>query len=115
MGEYHFVLQNADWAGDVKDRRSHSGMSAWVKDSDEKHLGILCMLLSGNDLCKCCTGRSVLCKDSAATLNSVKRSLSDRYARTIKEMLQRQKDAVFPLGIEISIKHLLFRVVGATQ
>ena len=35
MGEYHFVLQNADWAGDVKYRRSHSGISAWVKDSAE--------------------------------------------------------------------------------
>ena len=36
MGEYHFVLQNADWAGDVKDRRSHSGISVWIKNSDEK-------------------------------------------------------------------------------
>ena len=28
-------------------------------------------------------------------------------------MVQRQKDAVFSLGIESSIKHLFFRVVGA--
>ena len=36
MGQYHFVLQNDDLAGDVKDRRSHSGISVWVKNSDEK-------------------------------------------------------------------------------
>ena len=28
--------------------------------------------------------------------------------RTVKEMVQRQKDAVFSLGIEFSIEHLLF-------
>ena len=30
--------------------------------------------------------------------------------RTMKEMVQRQKDAVFSLGIEFSIKHPSFRV-----
>ena len=35
--------------------------------------------------------------------------------RTMKEMVQRQKDAVFSLGIGFSMKHTLFRVVGATQ
>ena len=31
--------------------------------------------------------------------------------RTMKEMLQRQKDAVFSLGIEFSIKHSLFALL----
>ena len=35
--------------------------------------------------------------------------------RTMEEMVQRQKDAVFSLGIEFSIKTSSFRVVGATQ
>ena len=34
--------------------------------------------------------------------------------RTMKEIVQRQKDAVVSLGIKFSIKHF-FRVVGATQ
>ena len=40
---------------------------------------------------------------------------SENSVRTIKEMVQRQKDAVFSLSIEFSIKHPLLRVVGATQ
>ena len=35
--------------------------------------------------------------------------------RTMKEMVQRQKDAVFSLGIEIFHQTSSFRVVGATQ
>ena len=35
--------------------------------------------------------------------------------RTMKEMVQRQKDAVFSLGMKFSIKHLFFCIVGATQ
>ena len=31
--------------------------------------------------------------------------------RTMKEMVQRQKDAVFSLGFEFSIKHLLFALL----
>ena len=31
--------------------------------------------------------------------------------RTMKEMVQRQKDAVFSLGIEISMKHPLFALL----
>ena len=34
---------------------------------------------------------------------------------TPTEMVQRQKDAVFSLGIELSIKHPLFALLGATQ
>ena len=51
MGEHHFVLQNVDWAGDVKDRCSHSGISVWVKNSAEKFGHIVYMLHPGNDLC----------------------------------------------------------------
>ena len=32
------VMTNADWAGDVKDRRSYSGIAVWVR-------GIPCMRL----------------------------------------------------------------------
>ena len=74
-----------------------------------KALGIMCMLHSGNDLCNYSPGRSVLCKDSAATLSFVKRSLSDRYDGTMKEMVQRQKDAIFSSGIEFSIKTMYLR------
>ena len=35
--------------------------------------------------------------------------------RTMREVVQRQKDAVVSLGIECSITRPLFRVVGATQ
>ena len=33
--------------------------------------------------------------------------------RATKEMIQRQKDAVFTLGIEFSIQHPLFALLGA--
>ena len=39
------VMTDADWAGDVKDRRSYSGIAVWVKGSPEKHLVIRCMRL----------------------------------------------------------------------
>ena len=35
--------------------------------------------------------------------------------RTMKEMVQRQKDAVFSLGTELSIKHPLFALLVRTQ
>ena len=75
----------------------------------ETQLGILCVLHPGNDLCNCSSGRSVLCKDSAATLSFEKRSLSDRYDGAMKEMVQRQNDAVFSLVIEFPIKTMLLR------
>ena len=96
MGEYHFVLQNADWAGDVKDRRIHSGISVWVKNSDE-NFGYLVQCSPGHDVCNYSPGRSVLYKDSAATLSFLKRSLSDRYDGTMKEMVQRRKMKIFRL------------------
>ena len=32
------VMTDAEWAGDVKDRRSYSGIAVWVKGSVEKHV-----------------------------------------------------------------------------
>ena len=32
------VMTDADWAGDVKDRRSYSGIAVWVKSSVENTL-----------------------------------------------------------------------------
>ena len=32
------VMTDADWAGDVKDRRSYSGIAVWVKGSVENTL-----------------------------------------------------------------------------
>ena len=72
-------------------------------------LGILCMLHPGNDLCNYSSGRSVSCKDTAATLSFVKRSLNDKYDGTMKEMVQRQEDAIFSSGIEFSINTMLLR------
>ena len=54
-------------------------------------LGILCKCSPGHDVCNYSPGRSVLYKDSAATRSFVKRSLSDRYDGTMKEMVQRLK------------------------
>ena len=59
-----------------------------------KTLVIMCRLHSGKRSCNCSSGRSVLCKDSSATLSFVKQSLSDRYDGTMKEMIQRQKNIV---------------------
>ena len=33
-----WVMTDADWAGDVKVRRTHSGIAVWVKGSVEKHV-----------------------------------------------------------------------------
>ena len=32
------VMSDADWAGDVKDRRRYSGIAVWVEGSVEKHV-----------------------------------------------------------------------------
>ena len=71
----------------------------------QKTLGILCMLHPGNDLCNYSSGRSVLRKDSAATLSFVKRTWSDRHDGTMTEMVQRQNDAVFTSGEKQSTKN----------
>ena len=38
------VMTDVDWAADVKDRRSYSGIAVWVKGSVE-NIGIPCMCL----------------------------------------------------------------------
>ena len=92
------VMTNADWAGDVKDRRSCSGIAVWVKGSVEnmwypvyassKNQNMVCLssgeselmaLVGGacegiattdqwSKLCKCSPGTIVLCTDSSAAL-----------------------------------------------
>ena len=72
-------------------------------------LGILCVLHPGNDLCNYFLGDLSGAETAQQLLSFVKRSLSDKYDRTMKEMLQRQKDAVFSSGIECSINTMLLR------
>ena len=102
------VMTDADWAGDVKDRRSYSGTAVWVKDSVEntwypvyassKKQNMVCLssgeselmaLVGGacegiamrdqwSKLCKCSPGTIVLCTDSPAALLFVKRKGASR-------------------------------------
>ena len=97
------VMTDADWAGDVKDRRSYSGIADWVKGSVEntwypvyassKMQNMVCLsageseltaLVGGacegiatrdqrSKLCKCSLETIVLCTDSSAALRFVKR------------------------------------------
>ena len=100
-------------AGDVKDRRSYSGIAVWVKGSVEntgypvnassKKQNMVClssgeselMALVGGDcegiatrdpwskLCKCSPGMIVLCTDSSAALGFVKRKGASRRTRQV--------------------------------
>ena len=82
------VMTDADWAGDVKDRRSYFGIALWVKGSVENTWYMVCLssgeselmaLVGGacegiatrdqwSKLCKCSPGTIVLCTDSSAAL-----------------------------------------------
>ena len=85
------MITHADWAGDVKDRRSHSGIAVWVKGSVEntsyhvyassKNQNMVCLSSGESDLmamvggacegiasrdqwskmCNCSPGTIVLC------------------------------------------------------
>ena len=96
------VMTDADWAGDVKDRRSYSGIAVWVKGSVEntwypvyassKKQNMVCLssgeselmaLVGGacegiatrdqwSKLCNCSPGVIVLCTDSSAAFGFVK-------------------------------------------
>ena len=107
------VMTDADWAGDVKDRRSCSGTAIWVKGSVEntwypvyassKKQNMVCLssgeseLMAlvggacegietrdqGNKLCKCSPGTTVLCTDSSAALGFVKRKGASRRTRHV--------------------------------
>ena len=100
------VMTDADWAGDVKDRRSYSGIAGWVKGSVEdtwypvyassKKQNMVCLssgeselmaLVGGacegiatrdqwSKMCNCSSGAIVLCTDSAAALGFVKRKVA---------------------------------------
>ena len=107
------VMTDADWAGDVKDRRSYSGIGVWVKGSVEntwypvnassKKQNMICLssgeselmkLFGGacegiatrdqwSKLCKCSSGTIVPYTDSSATLGFVKRKGASRSARHV--------------------------------
>ena len=97
------VMTDADWAGDVKDRPSYSGVVVWVKGSVEntwypvyassKKQNMVCLsfgkselraLVGGacegiatrgklSNMCNCSSGTIVLWTDSPAALGFVKR------------------------------------------
>ena len=93
------VMTDADWAGDVKDRRSYSGIAVWVKgsventwytvDASSKKQNMVClssgepelMALVGeacegdqwSKMCNCSPGTILLCTDNSAALGFVKR------------------------------------------
>ena len=101
------VVVVADWAGDVKDRRSYSGIAVWVKGSvdntyasSKKHnmvclnsgesklmalVGGACGCIATRDqwskMCNFLPGTIVLCTDSAAALGFVKRKGACRRTR----------------------------------
>ena len=107
------VMTDADWAGDVKDRRSYSGIAVWVKGSVENTLypvyasskkqNMVCLssgeselmaLVGGacegiatrdqwSKMCNCSPGAIVLCMDSAAALGFVKRKGASRRTRHV--------------------------------
>ena len=107
------VMTDADWAGDVKDRRRYSGIAVWVKGSVEhtwnpvyassKKHNMVClssgeselMALVGGDsegittkdqwttLWKCSLGTILLCRDSSAALGFVKRKGASRRTRRV--------------------------------
>ena len=107
-------MTDADWTGDVKERRSHSGIAVWVKVSVEntwypvyassKKQNMVCLssgeselmaLVGGaceeigtrdqwSKLCKCSPGTIVLCTDSSAALGFVKRKGASRRTRHVQ-------------------------------
>ena len=107
------VMTDADWAGDVKHRRSYSGIAVWVIRSVEntwyhvyassKKQNMVCLssgqselmaLVAGpyesiatrdqwSKLCKCSPGTIVLCSDSSAALGFLKRKGASRRTRHV--------------------------------
>ena len=107
------VMTDADWAGDVKYRRSYSGITVWVKGSVEntwypvyassKKQKMVCLssgeselmaLVGGasegiatrdqwSKMCNCSPGTIVLCTDSSAVLGFVKRKGASRRTRHV--------------------------------
>ena len=107
------VMTDADWAGDVKDRRSCSGIAVWVKgfventwypmyasskkqnrvclSSGESELmalvGGACEGIAARDqwskMCNCSQRTIVLCTNSAAALGFMKREGASRRSRHV--------------------------------
>ena len=107
------VMTDADWAGDVEDRRRFSGIAVWVKGSVEntwfpvyassKKQNMVCLssgesellaLVGGacggiatrdqwSKMCNCSPGTIDLCTDSSATLGFVKRKGASRRTRHV--------------------------------
>ena len=107
------VMTDADWAADVKVRRSYSGIAVWVKGfventwypvyASSKKQNMVCLssgepellaLIGGacegiatrdqwSKLCKCSPGTIVLCTDSSAALGFVKRKGASRRTRHV--------------------------------
>ena len=107
------VMTDADWAGDVKDRRSYSGIAVWVEGSVEntwysayassKKQNMVCLssgeselmaLVGGycegiatrdqwSNMCNCSPGTLVLCTNSSVTLGFVKRKGASRHTRHV--------------------------------
>ena len=107
------VMTDAEWAGDVKDRRSYSGIAGWVKGSVEntwypvyassKNQNMVCLSFGESELmalvgracegiatrdqwsklCKCSLGTIVLCTDSSAPLGFVQRKCASRRTRHV--------------------------------
>ena len=110
------VMTDADWAGDVQDRRSYSGIAVWVKGAVEntwypvyassKKQTMVCLssgeselmaLVGGacegiatrdqwSKLCKCSPGTIDLCTDSSAALGFVKRKGASRRTRHVDKV-----------------------------
>ena len=106
------VMTDADGAGDVKDRKTHSGTAVWVQSttkeiwypvyaSSEKHSTIclssrepeLMALVGGacegiatrdhwSKMCGCANGTTVLCTDTSAALGFVKSKGASRHVDT---------------------------------
>ena len=105
------VMTDADWAGDVKDRRSYSGIAFWAKGSVEntwypvyassKKQNMVCLssgelmaLVGGacegiatrdqwSNMCICSPGMIVLCSDSSEALGFVKCKGTSRRTRHV--------------------------------
>ena len=117
------VMTDADWAGDVKDRRSYSGIAVWVKGSVEntwypvcassKKQNMVCLssgaelmaLVAGacegiatrdqwSRMCKCSPGMIVLCTDSSAALGFVKRKGASQRIPTVHGDSQQVADCL---------------------
>ena len=98
-------MTDADWAGDVKDRRSFSGIAVWVYPvktiSKKQNMGCLssgeCELMAlvggacegiatrdqWSKMRKCSPATIVLCTDSSAALGFVKRKGASRRIRHV--------------------------------